>query len=157
MRPSSYRYSKPQFIFQLAWIPIAIRTLRWATSYHSWLRKIRTFISSFVVKCSHPLNYKSSVDFGIRTLFLRCTDGCFTDKLKPTSCYRSWIRTSIVRVKFWHAAIAPSDIQRGSYGNRTHSNRSTICDVSRYTNEPIVARTRFELVSSQWKCEVLNP
>lgn len=24
----------------------------------------------------------------------------------------------------------------GSYGNRTHSNRSTICDVSRYTNEP---------------------
>src|SRR6187399_2900060 len=83
------------------------------------------------MKCSHPLNYKSSlcdfqvrtennhlrftfqkerevivlpvtpsrilftlftidcslfmVDTGIRTLFLRCTDGCFTDKLEPTS------------------------------------------------------------------------
>ena len=28
----------------------------------------------------------------------------------------------------------------GSYENRTHSNRSTICDVSHYTNEPLCMR-----------------
>ena len=100
------------------------------------------------MKCSHPLNYKSScatsrfelktitcdlpfrkkgkwsccllhqaafslfcsaftlvdtapIDIGV---FLRCTDGCFTDKLEPTSCHRIQNRTENTRLKLWDVA-----------------------------------------------------
>ena len=39
----------------------------------------------------------------------------------------------------------------GSYENRTHSNRSTICDVSHYTNEPIVWETGLEPAASSFQ------
>ena len=118
------------------------------------------------MKCSHPLNYKPSlVDTGIRTLFLRCTDGCFTDKLEPTYILAARFRLEL-KIADSNSAVLPITLSgfeqherfehsppiwktgaqpsmhmlhiflSGSYENRTHSNRSTICDVSRYTNEP---------------------
>ena len=89
------------------------------------------------------------VDTGIRTLFLRCTDGRFTDKLEPTTVVEFGFEPKPPVSKTDMLTITLLNIFCGSYENRTHSNRSTICDVSHYTNEPFVARTRFELVSSQ--------
>ena len=47
------------------------------------------------------------VDSGIRTLFLRCTDGRFTDKLEPTSVVEfvpiAIGRTKTTSVKDWYA------------------------------------------------------
>ena len=84
-------------------------------------------------------------------------------------CHQAQIRTENITVKVWYVnryttwhneqhewfehsppiwktGTPPSTLMlhsSGSYENRTHSNRSTICDVSRYTNEPSVTRTRF--------------
>lgn len=37
-------------------------------------------------------------------VFPRCTDGCFTDKLEPTSCHRIQNRTENTRLKLWDVA-----------------------------------------------------
>ena len=54
------------------------------------------------------------VDSGIRTLFLRCTDGRFTDKLEPTFSYAAGFRfeLKIPDSKSGVLPITPSGNQR---------------------------------------------
>ena len=103
MRPPSYHYSKPQY-YLLTWLDLNQQPFTYKATALTielqvslgWLNKIRTCISAFVAQHSHPLNYKpyflfigwhrDSLPAGRQgTLFFRCTDGCFADKLESTS------------------------------------------------------------------------
>lgn len=65
----------------------------------------------YVASYTRSLFYRLSP--GIEPCSFRSQRNALPDKLKTTCC--------------------------GSYGNWTHFNRSTICDVSRYTNEPCIS------------------
>ena len=123
MRPSSYRYSKPQFIsvgltrFELASLRSKHSILiRWTISHHCAtsrfelktitcdlpFRKKGKWPCCLLHQAAFSLLYSlltthhcSLVDSGLRTLFFRCTDGCFTDKLKPTSQHVTGFRIEL--------------------------------------------------------------
>ena len=61
--------------------------------------------------------------------------GTLPDKLKPTFVTKLRIELRMSDSNSDVLPITPPG-SCGSYENRTHSNRSTICDVNRYTNEP---------------------
>ena len=99
----------------------------------------------FVAQYSSPLNYKPSfVDTGLR-FELRISDsnsdvlpitlsGIISGPGRPDS-YRE-NRHIIVSETIASSVGLQACFYCGSYESRTHSNRSTICDVNRYTNEP---------------------
>ena len=62
--------------------------------------------------------------------------GTLPDKLKPTFVIEDRFELSSPDSESGMLPLHHSTLC-GSYGNRTRCNRSTICDVSRYTNEPL--------------------
>ena len=124
---------------------------RWATGLSGWPNKIRTCISVFVAQYSHPLNYKSSsVDSVPPEAEEPCSSVAQTDTL-PISWSQHLLLSldsnqnhQCQRLICWTVTLL--NIVCGSYENRTHSNRSTICDVSHYTNEPLASRAGSEML-----------
>lgn len=105
----------------------------------------------------HQAAFSALVDTGARTLFFRCTDGCFTNKLESTFVIGAGFEPASSDSKSEMLTIALSNNKAVRMRvELIASDRSASWRISRYTNEPFVVCTGFEPVSSSRKLDILN-